>query len=82
MNPSNEYSGLIFYRIDRFDLLAVQGTLKSILQHNNSKASTLWHLAFFMVQLSRTEFQKNIYFFFSDYAKAFFCVDYKKLENS
>ena len=35
-----------------------------------------------MVQLSRTEFQKNIYFFFSDYAKAFFCVDYKKLENS
>ena len=50
--PSNEYSGLIFFRIDWFDLLAVQGTLKSLLQHHTSKASILGHSAFFMVQLS------------------------------
>ena len=46
-SPSNEYSGLISFRIDRFDLLAVQGTLKSLLQHHNSKASILRCLAFF-----------------------------------
>ena len=51
MSPSNEYSGLIFFRIDWFDLLAVQGTLKSLLQHHNSKA-TFQRSAFFMVQLS------------------------------
>ena len=50
--PSNEYSGLISYRIDWFNLLAVQGTLKSLLQHHNWKASILWHSAFFMIQLS------------------------------
>ena len=50
---SNEYSALISFRIDWFDLLAVQGTLKSLLQHHSSKASILWHSAFFMVQLSR-----------------------------
>ena len=50
--PSNEYSGLISFRIDWFDLLAVQGTLKSLLQHNNSEASILQHSAFFMVQHS------------------------------
>ena len=49
---SNEYSGLISFRIDWFDLLAVQASLKSLLQHHSSKASILWHLAFFMVQLS------------------------------
>ena len=49
--PSNEYSGLIYFRIDWFDLLAVQGTLKSLLQHHNSKASILQHSTFFMVQL-------------------------------
>ena len=49
---SNEYSGLISYRIDWFDLLAVQGTLKNLLQQHNSKASILQHSAFFMVQLS------------------------------
>ena len=49
---SNEYSGLISFRIDWFDLLAVQGTLKSVLQHNSSKASILRHSVFFMVQLS------------------------------
>ena len=49
---SNEYSGLTFFRIDWLDLLAVQGTLKSLLQHHSSKASILQHSAFFMVQLS------------------------------
>ena len=52
ISPSSEYSGLIFFRIDWFDLLAVQGTLKSLLQHHSSKPSILWHSAFFMVQLS------------------------------
>ena len=51
-HPSNEYSGLSSFRIDWFDLLAVQGSLKSLLQHHNSKASILWHSAFFMAQLS------------------------------
>ena len=51
ISPSSEYSGLISFRIDWFDLLAVQGTLRSLLQHHSSKASILWHLAFFMVQL-------------------------------
>ena len=51
-SPSNEYSGLISFRIDRFDLLAVQGTLKSLLQHHSLKASILWCSAFLMVQLS------------------------------
>ena len=52
ISPSNEYSGLISFRMDWLDLLAAQGTLKSLLQHHNSKAFILWHLAFFMVQLS------------------------------
>ena len=52
ISPSNEYSGLISFRIDLLDLLAVQGTLKSLLQHHNSKASILLHSAFFIVQLS------------------------------
>ena len=52
ISPSNEYSGLIAYRIDLFDLLAVQGTLKSLLQHDSSKASVLQCSTFFMVQLS------------------------------
>ena len=51
-SPSDEYSGLISLRIDWFDLLSVQGTLKSLLQHHTSKASILWRSAFFMVQLS------------------------------
>jgi len=51
-SPSNEYSGLISVRIDWFDVLAVQGTLKSLLQDHSSKASILWRSAFFMVQLS------------------------------
>ena len=52
ISPSNEYSGLISFRIDWLDLLVVQGTLKSLLQHHSSKASTLRCLALFMVQLS------------------------------
>ena len=52
ISPSNEYSGLISFRIDWFDLLAVQGTLKSLLQHHSLKASVLWCSTFFMVQLS------------------------------
>ena len=52
ISPSNEYSGLISFRIDWFDLFAVQGTLKSLLQHHSSKVSLLQHSAFFMVQLS------------------------------
>ena len=52
ISPSSEYSGLISHRIDWFDLLSVQGTLKSLLQHHSSKASILWCSAFFIVQLS------------------------------
>ena len=52
ISPSSEYSGLISLRIDWFDLLAVQGTLMSLLQHHSSKASVLWCSAFFMIQLS------------------------------
>ena len=52
ISPSNEYSGLISFRIDWFDLLAVQGTLKSLLQHHSSKASILQHSVFFIVTLT------------------------------
>ena len=51
ISPSNEYSGLISFRMDQLDLLTVQGTLKSLLQHHSSKASILWHSDFFIVQL-------------------------------
>ena len=49
VSPSNEYSGLISFRMDRLDLLVFQGTLKSLLQHHSSKASIIWHSAFFIV---------------------------------
>ena len=52
ISPSNEYSGLISFRIDWFDLLAVQGTLKNLVQQRSSKPSILWHSVFFIVQLS------------------------------
>ena len=52
ISPYIEYSGLIFFRIDWFDLLAIQGTLNSLLQYHSSKASILWHSAFFIVQVS------------------------------
>ena len=61
ISPSNEYSGLISYRINWFDLLAVQGTLKNLLQHHSLNASVLQCSAFFMVQLShlyRTTWKK------------------------
>ena len=62
ISPSNEYSGLISFRMDWLDLLAVQGTLKSLLQHHSSKASILQHSAFLIVQLSHphTTTGKNI----------------------
>ena len=62
ISPSNKYSGLIFFRIDWFELLGVQGTLKSLLQHHTSKASVLHHSAFFMVQLSHpyTLFSRSV----------------------
>ena len=53
ISPSNEYSGLISFRIDWLDLLTIQGTLKSLLQHHSPKASILWHSAFFILQLSQ-----------------------------
>ena len=52
ISPSNKYSGLISFTMDQLDLPPVQGTLKSLLQHHSSKASILWHSAFFIVQLS------------------------------
>ena len=52
ISPSNEHSGLISFRMDRLDLLAVQGTPKSLLQHHSSKASVLWHSVFLIVQFT------------------------------
>ena len=57
ISPSNEYSGLIFFRMDWLDLLAVQGTLKSLLQHHSSKASILQHSAFFIGEGNGTPLQ-------------------------
>ena len=65
ISPSNEYSELISFRIHWFDLLAVQGTLKSLLLHYNSKASILWHLIFFMVQLSHLYMTTGKYYILS-----------------
>ena len=61
IGPSNEYSGLISCKIDWFDLLALQGTLKSLLQHHSLKTSVLWRSDFFMVQLSTSvhDYWKN-----------------------
>ena len=59
ISPSNEYSGLISFRIDWLNLFAVQGILKSLLQHHGSKASILWCSAFFMVQLSHPYGKEN-----------------------
>ena len=59
--PSKEHPGVIFFRMDLLDFLAVQGTLKSLLQHHSSKALILWHLAFFIVQLTSIHYYwKNI----------------------
>ena len=67
ISPSSEYSGLISFRMDWLDLLAVQGTLKSLHQHHNSKASVLQRSAFFMVQLSPVHaYRKNHEFDYTD----------------
>ena len=67
ISPSNEYSGLISSTIDWFDLLAVQGTLKSLLQHHSSKGSILWCSAFFMIQLTSVhDYRKNCRFGYID----------------
>ena len=70
ISPSNEYSGLISFRMDWLDLLAVRGTLKSLLQHHSSKASILWGSAFFIVQLSHpyTTTEKTIALTIQTYA--------------
>ena len=65
ISPSNEYSGLISFRMDWFDFLAVQGTLKSLLQHHSSKASILRRSAFFIIQLSH-DYWKNHSFDYTD----------------
>ena len=72
ISPSNEYSDLVSFRTDWFDLLAIQGTLKSLLQHHHSKASLLWCSAFFMVQLSHD--------YLHDYWKNH-CFDYMDLSQ-
>ena len=59
ISPTNEHPGLISFRMDWLDLLAVQGTLKTLLQHHSSKASILWHSAFFILQLSHPYYWKN-----------------------
>ena len=68
ISPSNEYSGLISFRMDWLDLLALQGTLKSLLQHHSSKASILWCSAFFIVQLSHP------YMLLSHFSRVRLCV--------
>ena len=68
ISPSSEYSGLTSFRKDWFDLLAVQGTLKSLFQHHSSKVSLLWHSAFFMVQLTSVhDYWKNHSFDYMDF---------------
>ena len=74
ISPSNEYSGLISFRIYWFDLLAVQGTLKILLQHHSSNASVLWHSAFFTVHFSHLYMTtgKNHSFYYKDVYFSFF----------
>ena len=74
ISTSNGYSGLISFRIDWLDLLAIQGILKSILQHHSSKASILWHSAFFIIQLSHPNISMNVNF-------SLLCVQAKNLED-
>ena len=68
ISPYSEYSGLISFRIDWFDLLAVQGILKSLLQHQSSKESILWLLAFFMVQLSHDSWSKYVHDYWENHS--------------
>ena len=74
ISTSSGYSGLISFRIDWLDLLAIQGILKSILQHHSSKASILWHSAFFIIQLSHPNISMNVNF-------SLLCVQAKNLED-
>ena len=74
ISPSNKYSGLISFGIDWFDLLALQGTLKSLLQHHSSKASVLWHLAFFMVSHICTWRLKKLWLWLSRTLSANWCL--------
>ena len=74
ISTSNGYSGLISFRIDWLDLLAIQGILKSLLQHHSSKASILWHSAFFIIQLSHPNISMNVNF-------SLLCVQAKNLED-
>ena len=71
ISPTNEYSGLISFRIDWFDLLSVQGCLKSLLQHHSLKASIFWCSPFFMVQLSHPihDYWKNHSFDYMDFCR-------------
>ena len=70
ISPSNKYSGLISFRIDWFDLLALQGTLKGLLQHHDMKTSILWCSAFFMVQLTfEHDYWKNHSFDYTDFCQ-------------
>ena len=62
ISPSNEHPGQIFFRMDWLDFLAVQGTLRSLLQHHSSKASILWHSAFFIVQRSHPYMFSSVLF--------------------
>ena len=66
ISPANEHSRLVSFRIDWFDLLAVQGLFKSLLQHYNSKASVLWHSAFFIPVTSEHDYWKNYSFDYVD----------------
>ena len=78
----SDYSGLVFFRIDWLDLFAVQRTLKNLLQHHNSKASILWHSAFFMIQLSHPPYMttgKTIALILSN--GDVFTLQYSCLEN-
>ena len=76
ISPSNEYSGLISFRTDWFGLLAVEGTLKSLLQHNNLQPSVLWHSTFFMVQLSHDYWNINILHIICIYIYTHICYIY------
>ena len=76
ISPSDEYSRLISFKNDWFDLLAVQGTLKSLLQHHSSKASILWCSAVFMVQLSRCKYTKTTELFTLKWCDGRFYVNF------
>ena len=82
ISPSNEYSGLISFRIDRFDLLSVQETLKSLLQHHSSKASIPCYSAFFVIQLTSIhDYRKNHSFDYKDLPFMAKCLHFNTLSR-